>query len=127
MWNSSGVKELYDSTSLDESIESHKDKVIEMLSPHLNFMTDNELSLENKQKFSKEEEERRMYLNMKKHFLMDEEEKMIVRVVSKFADLGYQVTRNSVLEVINDIIERKLEQVGVGSRERKYQYTVKLH
>ena len=55
---------------------------------------------------------------MKKRFLTDEEEKMIVRVLSKFADLGYPVTRNSVLEVINDIIERKLEQVGVGSTSK---------
>ena len=59
-----------------------------------------------------------MHLNMKKRFLTDEEEKMIVRVLSKFADLGYPVTRNSVLEVINDIIERKLERVGVGSTSK---------
>jgi len=60
-----------------------------------------------------------MDLNMKKRFLTNEEEKMIVRVLSKFADLGYPVTRNSVLEVINDnIIESKLEQVGVGSTKK---------
>ena len=59
-----------------------------------------------------------MHLNMKKCFLTNEEEKMIVRLLSKFADLRYPVTRNSVLEVINDIIERKLERVGVGSTSK---------
>ena len=75
VWNSSGVKDLYNSIPLDESMDSHKDKVIEMLSPHLNFMTDNKFSLGHLKKFSKEEEERIMDLNMKKRFLTNEEEK----------------------------------------------------
>ena len=74
MWNSSGVKELYYSIPLDESMEIHKNKVIEMLSPHLHFMTGNEFLLHNK-KISKEEKERIMHLNMKKRFLPDEEER----------------------------------------------------
>jgi hypothetical protein len=115
MWKKSGLKVLFDNLPNQVSRLNERQRVIDLLSPYIDFLKEDGDYNTIPNKLSQEEITRIQNLHKNQRFLTDTEEEFIVSVCCKFSDFGYPITRKGVSDLIDSCIKKKMDNFSVIS------------